>query len=97
MSRSSSYGHVLFGLVVLTACAVIAYQRGWCQTVAAVLVGAGAVIMVAAVHLALGFNWMTGLHELRVRYYQGIAAQRPQPLLGRLGGPPPGRLVGLSR
>jgi hypothetical protein len=45
--------------------------------VAAVLVGAGAVIMVAAANLALGFNWLTGLHELRVRYYQGIASQRP--------------------
>lgn len=72
-----SYGHLLFGLVVLTACAVIAYQRGWRQTVAAVLVAAGAVIIVAAAHLALGFNWLTGLHELRVRYYQGIASQRP--------------------
>jgi hypothetical protein len=72
-----SYGHVLFGLVALTACAVIAYQRGWRQTVAAVLVAAGAVIMVAAAHLAVGFNWLTGLHELRVRYYQGIASQRP--------------------
>ncbi len=72
-----SYGHLLFGLVVLTACAVIAYLRGWRQTAAAVLVAAGAVIMVAAVHLALGFNWLTGLHELRLRYYQGIAAQRP--------------------
>ena len=72
-----SYGHLLFGLVVLTACAVIAYQRGWRQTVAAVLFAAAAVIIVAAAHLALGFNWMTGLHELRVRYYQGIASQRP--------------------
>jgi hypothetical protein len=72
-----SYGHLLFGLVVLTACAVIAYLRGWRQTVAAALVAAGAVIMVAAAHLALGFNWLTGLHELRVRYYQGIASQRP--------------------
>ena len=33
--------------------------------------------MVAAVHLALGFNWLIGLHELRVRYSQGIASQRP--------------------
>jgi hypothetical protein len=34
-------------------------------------------ISVAAVHLALGFNWFDGLAALRVRYYQGIASQRP--------------------
>jgi hypothetical protein len=72
-----SYGHLLFGLVVITACAVIGYQRGWRQTLPAVLVAGAAVIMVAALHLALGFNWLMGLGELRVRYYQGIAAQRP--------------------
>jgi hypothetical protein len=72
-----SYGLVLFGLVVLVAYAVIAYQRGWRQTLAAVLVAAAGVIVVAAVHLALGFNWLIGLHELRVRYFQGIASQRP--------------------
>ena len=26
---------------------------------------------------AFGFNWLTGLAQLRIRYYQGIAAQRP--------------------
>jgi methylthioxylose transferase len=72
-----SYGLVLFGLVVLVAYAVIAYQRGWRQTLAAVLVATAGVIVVAAVHLALGFNWLIGLHELRVRYSQGIASQRP--------------------
>ena len=30
-----------------------------------------------AVHAGLGFNWLTGLGQLRIRYYQGIAAQRP--------------------
>jgi hypothetical protein len=27
--------------------------------------------------LGLGFNWFSGLAALRVRYYQGIASQRP--------------------
>jgi hypothetical protein len=72
-----SYGHLLFGIIVITACAVIGYQRGWRQALAAVLMAGGGVIMIAAAHLALGFNWLTGLHQLRVRYYQGIAAQRP--------------------
>ena len=34
-------------------------------------------IAVVAVHLALGFNWVSGLMAVRVRYYQGIASQRP--------------------
>jgi methylthioxylose transferase len=34
-------------------------------------------VAVAAVHMALGFNWVSGLLALRVRYYQGIASQRP--------------------
>ena len=72
-----SYGLVLLGLVVLVACAVIAYQRGWRQTLPAVLAATAGAIVVAAVHLALGFNWLIGLHELRVRYSQGIASQRP--------------------
>ncbi len=72
-----SYGHVLFGIIVITACAVIGYQRAWRQALAAVLMAGGGVIMIAAAHLALGFNWLTGLHQLRVRYYQGIAAERP--------------------
>ena len=25
----------------------------------------------------VGFNWLTGLGQLRIRYYQGIAGQRP--------------------
>jgi hypothetical protein len=34
-------------------------------------------VAVAAIHLALGFDWISGLLALRVRYYQGIASQRP--------------------
>ena len=33
--------------------------------------------MVAAVHVAYGFNWLTGLTQLRIRYHQGIASQHP--------------------
>ena len=29
------------------------------------------------VYAAFGFNWLTGLAQLRIRYYQGIASQRP--------------------
>jgi methylthioxylose transferase len=72
-----SYGLALFGLVVLCACAVIARQCGWRQTLTAVLIAASGVVAVAVAHLALGFNWLVGLQELRVRYYQGIASQRP--------------------
>ena len=72
-----SYGLVLFGLVVLTACTVIGYQRGWRQTLTAVVAAAAGVVATAVAHLALGFNWVVGLQQLRVRYYQGIASQRP--------------------
>jgi methylthioxylose transferase len=72
-----SYGLALFGLVVLVACAVVARQCGWRQTLAAVFVAASGVSAVAVAHFALGFNWLVGLQELRVRYYQGIASQRP--------------------
>lgn len=34
-------------------------------------------VVVAAVHVAYGFNWLTGLTQLRIRYHQGIASQRP--------------------
>lgn len=72
-----SYGELLFGIVVLAA-AVLTYRRHGLRRVLApwLLAGAG-VVAVAAVHLALGFNWFTGLAQLRVRYYQGIASQRP--------------------
>lgn len=41
------------------------------------LVATAGVITVAAVHLAFGFNWLSGLAALRIRYYQGIASDRP--------------------
>jgi hypothetical protein len=41
------------------------------------LVASVGFVAVAAVHLALGFNWMSGLVALHARYYQGIASQRP--------------------
>jgi hypothetical protein len=41
------------------------------------LIASVSVIAVVGVHLALGFNWVTGLAQLRVRYYQGIASTRP--------------------
>jgi hypothetical protein len=34
-------------------------------------------VVVAALHLGYGFNWLTGLAQLRIRYYQGIASGRP--------------------
>ena len=72
-----SYGLVLFGLVVLLAMLLTVRQRGRRPTVAPWLVATIGFVAVAAVHLALGFNWLSGLLALRVRYYQGIASQRP--------------------
>jgi hypothetical protein len=72
-----SYGLVLFGLVVVVPVILTIRGRGWRTTVGSwTLAMAGAAIVVG-VHAALGFNWLTGLAQLRIRYYQGIAAQRP--------------------
>jgi methylthioxylose transferase len=72
-----SYGLVLFGIVVLTAVALSVHQRGLRPSVGPWLVACAGVAAVAAVHLAYGFNWVTGLTQLCIRYYQGIASQRP--------------------
>jgi hypothetical protein len=72
-----SYGLVLFGLVVVVALAILVHQRGWRRVLQAAVVTAGGALVIVVVHLLLGFNWLTGLVELRVRYHQGIASQRP--------------------
>jgi hypothetical protein len=72
-----SYGLVLFGLVVLAAGAILVHERGWRCMLQAAVVTTGGTLVIPVVHLLLGFNWLTGLVELRVRYNQGIASQRP--------------------
>jgi hypothetical protein len=72
-----SYGLVLFGPVVLLAILLTASQRGLRNVLVPWLIATFGLVAVAAVHLALGFNWVSGLLGLRVRYYQGIASQRP--------------------
>ena len=72
-----SYGLVLFGFVVLLAMLLTVRQRGLRSVVAPWLIATVGFVAVAAGHLALGFSWMSGLLALRIRYYQGIASQRP--------------------
>lgn len=72
-----NYGLVLFGLVVVTALGLTVRRHGWRAVIGPCLVVAAGALAVAVAHLALGFNWFTGLAVLRVRYYQGIASQRP--------------------
>jgi hypothetical protein len=72
-----SYGLVLFGFVVLLAMLLTVRQRGLRSVVVPWLIATVGFVAVAAVHLALGFNWVSGLLALRSRYYQGIASQRP--------------------
>ena len=52
-------------------------QRGLRSVLVPWLTAICGFVAVAAVHMALGFNWVSGLLALRVRYYQGIASQRP--------------------
>jgi hypothetical protein len=72
-----SYGLVLFGLVVVTAVILTARHSAWRSVAGPWLSAAAGFVAVAAAHLALGFNWVSGLLALRVRYYQGIASDRP--------------------
>lgn len=72
-----SYGLVLVGIVVIAALVLTSRQRGLRSTVLPWLVATAGVVAVTAIHLAYGFNWLVGLAQLRVRYYQGIASQRP--------------------
>jgi hypothetical protein len=72
-----SYGLALFGLVALVVVILTVRERGLRSTAVPWLIAAAGFVAVAAVHLALGFNWVSGLMALRIRYYQGIASQRP--------------------
>jgi methylthioxylose transferase len=71
-----SYGLVLFGLIVVVA-AFLTIKKGMRSVVVPWLSAIVGFVAVIAVHLALGFNWFSGLAALRIRYYQGIASQRP--------------------
>ena len=72
-----SYGLVLFGLIVLVAPALTLRRHGLRATVWPWLAATFGVVVVAAIHVSLGFDWLVGLAQLRVRYYQGIASERP--------------------
>ncbi|WP_246195453.1 hypothetical protein [Halopolyspora algeriensis] len=65
-----SYGLVLAGLLPL---AVLALTRRLRPSLAAVL----GVLTVAGLFTAAGFRWWEGYELLTVRYYQGIASDRP--------------------
>ncbi|XGP76315.1 hypothetical protein V5P93_003846 [Actinokineospora auranticolor] len=65
-----SYGLVLIGLVALAA---VVCGRRWSVAPWAVL---GAVLVVVVFAVA-GFSWWDGYHLVTVRYYQGIATERP--------------------
>jgi len=72
-----NYGLVLFGLVVLVAGLVGVALHGLRCVLRPWLAAVAGVLAVTALHLVAGFNWWTGLAQLRIRYYQGIAAVRP--------------------
>jgi hypothetical protein len=72
-----SYGLILFGLIVLPAMLLTVRQRGLRSVLMPWLIATVGFVTVAAVHMALGFNWVSGLVALRVRYNQGVAGDRP--------------------
>jgi hypothetical protein len=67
---------VLVGVTVLVAAGLTVRRRGW-SALGPWLLAAIGLTAVAIIHLAYGFNWLTGLGQLRIRYYQGIASSRP--------------------
>lgn len=71
-----SYGLAVYAVVVLTALVITVVRNGpraWPAWVAAVI---GAVV-VFAMHLVLGFNWFSGLSQLKIRYFTSVASRRP--------------------
>ena len=72
-----SYGLVLFGIVVAAAIVVTVRRSGFRTVAGPWLVATAGVGVVAATFFTLGFNWFTGLAELRTRYYQEIGSDRP--------------------
>ena len=72
-----SYGLVLFGLVVIAVLVLTARPHGWRPVLGTWLAATAGVGLVAVVFFGFGFDWFTGLSELRIRYYQGIASTRP--------------------
>jgi hypothetical protein len=72
-----SYGLVIFGVPVIMVAVLTTRRYGWRKTRASWIAATVGFVAVAALHLAYGFNWLTGLAQLRIRYYQGIASGRP--------------------
>ncbi|GAA1853358.1 hypothetical protein ACFFOM_20405 [Microlunatus capsulatus] len=72
-----NYGLLLFGLVVIAAGAIGLGRHGWRRVIAPWASAVVGLLTVVGLHLLAGFSWWTGLAQLRIRYYQGIAAVRP--------------------
>jgi methylthioxylose transferase len=72
-----SYGLVLVGLAAVVILLLTTRRHGLRGTGLPWLFATAGAGSVAAIHLAYGFNWVTGLAALRIRYYQGIASDRP--------------------
>lgn len=76
LSTFLSYGSVLVGVVAIAALVITVRARGR-RALAVWGAALGGALAVMVVHLGLGFNWFSALHLLRIRYHQGIAADRP--------------------
>jgi methylthioxylose transferase len=72
-----SYGLVLFGIVVIVAMIITVRRTDLRHAIVPWLISGAGVTVVGGLHLVFGFNWLSGLAALRIRYYQGIAGDRP--------------------
>lgn len=72
-----SYGHVLYGLVFVTAAALSVPVVGLHRAAVAWAVSAVGVLAVVAAFTAAGFVWWEALPLVNDRYFEGIASSRP--------------------
>jgi methylthioxylose transferase len=72
-----SYGHVVFGVVVVAALLLSVRASGWTAVRSGWLLAALGASAVAAFFTLAGFRWWEALGQVQLRYYEGIASVRP--------------------
>ncbi len=72
-----SYGHILYGIVAVTALLLTVRRSGWTLVRRGWLLTAGGALTVVVFFTTAGFRWWDALAQVQLRYYQGIASSRP--------------------
>lgn len=72
-----SYGHVLYGIVAVTAAVLSVRSAGWVVVRRGWLLTTAGALGVVLFFTIAGFRWWDGLAQVQLRYYEGIASSRP--------------------